>query len=86
MRDFVGGKDNVFVLEEGASQKVRKRVVFFVEGECGGVGGAGVGGVSDFLLAIAEEKEFETAGRLVGGAEARAGVEEAGTGRGRSWW
>lgn len=33
MRNFVGGKDDVLVLEEALGEQVTKRVVFLVEGE-----------------------------------------------------
>lgn len=66
MRSFVGGKNDVFVLEARRAEQVAERVVFFVECEDCGVGLARVGLHGYLGLAVAEEEELEPAAGLVG--------------------
>jgi hypothetical protein len=40
VRDLVGGEGDLGVLEEALREEIGERVVFFVEGEGGGVGNA----------------------------------------------
>lgn len=63
MRHSVRGEDHVFVLEKRPAEKVAEGVVFFVEGEGGGVRGAGVGCGGDLFFVVAEEEELETGRR-----------------------
>jgi hypothetical protein len=62
MRHFVRGEDDVVVFQEALREQVAESVVFFVEGEDGGVRDAGFFFVLDLFLAFVEEEEFESGG------------------------
>lgn len=66
MRDLVGAEDYVLVLEKCGAKHIPQSVVFFIEGENGGVGGAGIRCPGKFLFIVTKEEELETGG---GGGE-----------------
>lgn len=51
VRDLVAGEEDVGGFDEFGAQEVAQRVVFFVEGEKGGVGDAWVGGGVSVVVA-----------------------------------
>jgi hypothetical protein len=60
VRYFVGGENDVFVLEQALRKEVAKSVVFLVECEDGGVGHTGFFLVLNLLLAVVQQEELES--------------------------